>query len=85
MHKGKRTRHWGVALTVAAVSVAGAGLSGLRAEIVVSGNTFLDAHGELDGTDNWVVIRTDQILQGMIDSFVPGTASSASCGRETVP
>jgi len=54
------------------VSVAQAG-------ILTSGNTFLDeiVVGQLDATDNWVVITSDAVSQSMIDDFVSGTDSPA--------
>ncbi len=66
-----------LSLVAAVVMLAGASLPAAQADILASGNTFLDANGELDATDNWVVIETDQISQDMIDSFVAGTDSPA--------
>jgi len=47
-----------------------------QGDIVVSGNTFLDDYGELDATDNWVLIDTGDLAQAMLDDFVVGTGCS---------
>lgn len=58
-----------VCISVLSVSVA-------QATIVASGNTFLDAYGQLDATDNWIVATASEISQAMRDDFVAGTGSS---------
>lgn len=73
-----------VVLVAGGAFLLGAGLSSVRADILASGNTFLDALGQLDATDNWAVVRTDQILSGMIADFVPGTGSPAFDAESTL-